>query len=455
MKNMFQSLHAAISFQCSSSSSVDTDSAAKKRRCNTYDAPFMQQSTSARDKNKAHSCFYCGHLQCKLKRHLLSQHSYEQRVAEMAGLQNNEQKNRIFEEIRARGDFKHNLRVISGKSTEQFIVKRGPRNPDYRDYLPCRHCLTFYSKTELWRHDCILKESELNEAVGKRLVRDSRMFLEELLDVANKKLESHDFQNDLVHQFFARMRDDAIRRAAKNDALIVCLAKRLLVNKGLREYSYIAERVRRIAELFLTLRGDSHCSSISDFLKAEHYDKVVSAVRQLCGFQLRQEETVIRCPGKALKYGNDVNKLTALQHGILLKNGGGNERKLEELKNFCKIMRWHFNEDVTKLALENMQLKKSKKTPNLPDTSDVVNLYSFVEASINKVLETESLQLSDYSNLVNLVMTKIIVFNRKRVGDIQNLTKKEYLEWVENSNKQVDHETLMELDELEQHISKR
>ncbi len=165
-----------------------------------------------------------------------------------------------------------------------------------------------------------------------------------------------------------------------------------------------------------------------------------------------QEETIIDTPGKSLKYGNDLIKLVAVYYATLLKKGAA-QQELDSLKNFSKIMKTHYNEDVTKRAMENMCLKKFKKPNNLPFTNDVVKLYNFVESSIDKLLQKSLATTSDYSKLVDLLMSKIVIFNRKRVGDVQSITKKEYIEWLERDDRKVEDESLTQLDDLEKHLS--
>jgi hypothetical protein len=368
--------------------------------------------------------------------------------------------NDIFNELKNKGDFLHNIRILKGEENGSIVVAHGPSDLDPNRYLPCKFCLKFYVSDDLWRHSCLksnLVEDE-DESDSKRAQSESKHFL----DVMLHSEEGESCGNDTkLYAFFARMWEGDVKTAAKTDSLILSLAKRLLARLTLREYAYISERIRRIALLLIELRHfkpQFASYSMQDFLRPCYYNVIISCIQELCGFNVSNTDITVATPGKALKYGNDLNKLCTTMHALLLKSEVETDQ-MTMLKNLMKLIESSYNEDVSSHASQNLNLAKHKKPQVIPLTEDVVIFSSYLDCEIerlNMACTNKIITAHQYSTLVEVTLCKLVIFNRKRVGDVDNFTTAEWKEWLGNGALQtVDNESLATMDALERKLAER
>ena len=66
------------------------------------------------------------------------------------------ERKRALDILRNEGDFLYNVDILKNGDKNGFglIVAKRPQAREHspKDYLPCKYCLRFYVKTELWRH---------------------------------------------------------------------------------------------------------------------------------------------------------------------------------------------------------------------------------------------------------------------------------------------------------------
>eukprot|EP00105_Crassostrea_gigas_P044477 XP_019928625.1 PREDICTED: uncharacterized protein LOC105342541 isoform X2 [Crassostrea gigas] len=112
------------------------------------------------DYQKLHACLYCGKRDLKISRHLLTHHQDESDVAKLPAVSKNRnstsqrRREKELDSLRNMGDFLYNVEQLQKKKGLPLIVARRPVGGKHTqsDYLPCKFCLRFYLKVELWRH---------------------------------------------------------------------------------------------------------------------------------------------------------------------------------------------------------------------------------------------------------------------------------------------------------------
>ena len=120
----------------------------------------MKGLSGKRVYDKLHFCLYCGKGYQRIARHIQNIHHDEDEVKCLKKL-NSKEKSLKLDELRGRGDFHKNMKVL--RTGDELVVWRRP-SPEMivkaTDYLPCEHCLIFVTKAELWRHrkKCPLKK---------------------------------------------------------------------------------------------------------------------------------------------------------------------------------------------------------------------------------------------------------------------------------------------------------
>lgn len=102
----------------------------------------------------------------------------------------------------------------------------------------------------------------------------------------------------------------------------------------------------------------------------------------------------------------------------------------QNVKNFKKLVEARWNTEISSIALKDMNEKRWKKPLLVPLISDVK---TFREEILNyaKQCEKEFLELKDdedtYKLLVHCSLSLLILFNRRRIGDVQYLKIDDYL----------------------------
>ena len=148
---------------------------------------------------------------------MLSVHKTEPQVAEvLAKPKGSSERALLLEKLRNLGNFKHNCDVLK-RGSGQLILWRAPSEPvEAGDYSPCEHCLGFFRKKELWRH-----ESKCKFSTGSKKRRKVIPRLQMLLPAAAT------CSDELRDNIFSSMIGDEITFVARNDGLIVAYAEKL------------------------------------------------------------------------------------------------------------------------------------------------------------------------------------------------------------------------------------
>jgi hypothetical protein len=123
---------------------------------NVYvEAPESSQNTKDPSRKiyvKPHYCIFCKGPQKQLIRHLILKHSCEKDVQEIEKCpKKSEQRNKLCNLIRNRGDFSHNIEVLKSEKGNLVVIRRPSSLFCPTHYYPCLSCFGFFSKHDIWR----------------------------------------------------------------------------------------------------------------------------------------------------------------------------------------------------------------------------------------------------------------------------------------------------------------
>ena len=129
----------------------------------------------------SHACFYCGSFDGKINRHLQLHHVNENDIIKLKFLDvktAKKERDYILDSLWFVGDFYYNAKVL--KCGGELIVCRRPGpgvKAVHTDYGPCKYCLWFYSKDDLWRQtkrypykNAARKDNHRNSQVHSQLI---------------------------------------------------------------------------------------------------------------------------------------------------------------------------------------------------------------------------------------------------------------------------------------------
>lgn len=235
------------------------------------------------------------------------------------------------------------------------------------------------------------------------------------------------------------MRGDEISFVAKKDLLIVHYGESYLKSqkRERKEYS-CSNKMRELARLLMTYRNNNNCSNISfkDLLHPENFDGVVSATRKLAGFDPLSK--TYKSPSIAIHMGTALKVISdELIHLILKRSPGfmtdSPEKSLEwrrNIKNFKKLVEARWNKEISSVANKDLNEKRWQKPLLVPLISDVKifreKTFAYAEECEKQLLENSDTD-DTYKLLVYCTLSLLILFNRRRIGDVQYLKISDYL----------------------------
>jgi hypothetical protein len=277
---------------------------------NVYvEAPESSQNTkdpSSKIYVKPHYCFFCKGPQKQLIRHLNLKHSCEKDVQEIEKCpKKSEQRNKLCNLIRNRGDFSHNIEVLKSEKGNLVVIRRPSSLFCPTHYYPCLSCFGFFSKNDIWRHLCAGERS--NQPEGS-LLRNSKVLL----------LSALDLHSPVLATVLADMREDKISGAVIMDPLIVKFMDIILIKNDNEKQHIVRQRGRELGRLLLHIRNsDENLNTVElrELQVPERFDLVVESVRDLA---TQGEHDTVSLP---LKLGHSIRKLISILDGESIRLG--------------------------------------------------------------------------------------------------------------------------------------
>ena len=377
--------------------------------------------------NKHQFCLYCDKGQLNLPRHLRSVHRKETDICYLVALKESGQEEKYKTElarIRNSGNFKHNIESLKQGKSDIVVVKRPTLKKKVKDFTPCPYCYGFYLKVELWRHTkkCVLKTES---AETRTTLAKSQLLLQSSI------LDSHDRQQMSLEmqQLLASMHDDEFRTLIIKDVLLVQLGETLLKKYGPSKKNDISQRLRQLARLKREcMKKSGKLLHYQDLLCGTHYDLVQNAATDLCGLKVTAEGTrTFNIPSLAIRLGHLLKKVSVIKQGYCLRRD--QQDGVQETESFLTLLRNEWTDAISSNALNTLKRRKDNQVERLPSTDDLMNLrkhmsQSFEERSTDLTLERS---YSNWRRLAVLVMARLIIFNKRRGGEVSRTLAASYV----------------------------
>lgn len=373
--------------------------------------------------DKIHICYFCSKSNQKMSRHLTQCHSNEIIVSKLMSLSklSTERRNGFIELAKA-GDFYHNIEVLRTNSGSLIVARRQPNMNDYRQYTPCPECLGFYIKKNLWVHmrhcNKLLETGLLNK---RDIQSSSSSFLSIFVSDSCPEFNSN---------IISRMTNDKISEICKSDKLILLFGIQLFQKFGTTQNELIRQEMRRLSRLVLHARSTSKLTTLEELITPTKFDLVITSVKEMCG-EIIPTDTLNRpafhVPSLALKLRQSLKKCVYILRAQHLKNN--RILKEREVKAFGTLIEMEWATKISSQACSTLNTRKMNKPDMLPLTEDLIKLMKFQSERI-KVL-SETLKNSNngqiWKSLAEVVLSRIILFNKRRSGEASKLLLKEYV----------------------------
>ncbi|XP_054865957.1 uncharacterized protein LOC118470098 isoform X2 [Amphiprion ocellaris] len=390
-----------------------TDSLSDVSVTKTAPAP---KGSSCTEKNY---CYVCKTPQSKIARHLKKHEKEEPAIAEVFLLpKNSKERKRLLEKLRNKGNYEHNQEVLAHNDGLLKVKRRSKQSKsslNTNNYVHCAYCKGMFVRKELWRHSrkCPSKTMSESEAVGKAKCLA-------LADIAESTCTQAISPG--VWKVLKNMRQDEVGSVVRNDFLILQLSQSLYNKHGSdpTKFEYMRQKVREMGRLLLTLRKEKSIFSFEDATKPKNFYKVIAAVRTIAGYD--EEKNCYRTPSLALKLGHSLKKIGDI---ILCRAiAAEDEQMIKAAERFTQLCTKEWAGLVSHTALASLSKSKFNKPSTLPFTEDVQRLHQYLEKKSADAVENlkEHTSPQSYGELARVTLTQIIIFNRRRAGEVSKMT---------------------------------
>lgn len=337
--------------------------------------------------------------------------------------------------IQKKGDFIYNSTYAEGPHS--ISVRRSKVT---QSYIPCPLCKGFYSRNNLRNHirlNCKFKSKQnLSETEfdleGRNVQVLSRSCLSDIHEKASKTLRE---------KIFPILKNDEVTKAIAHDELIIVYGNLLVMKYSTSQHHYkmIRNKLRHISRILLEMRKvNPNVTDAASIFDPEHFDTFIQAIYKLAGLH----------DGKfsAPSFGPTSVTLISQVGNVLQTEAIKKKDQLIEnnTQQFMKLLTTTANSLINKIAIENRTQNQRSKQVTLPKTEDVKKLFEYLESDLQMCIERLKLQFDIHSwvQLNKVTLIKIVIFNRKRPGDVE---KSQILEY--KNLQMVDEETMKKLND--------
>ncbi|XP_055082072.1 uncharacterized protein LOC129456738 isoform X1 [Periophthalmus magnuspinnatus] len=328
---------------------------------------------------------------------------------------------KMLNKLRNKGNYNHNTDVLS--SGDGLLKPRRTSKKKYnpKDYVHCMYCQALYLRRDLWRHvrKCSSKPVEANSEIGRTKI----LSLATMVDSALCQQVSPG-----VWKLLTAMKDDEITATVRSDFCILQLAQSFFNKHGQEptKYEYIRQKLREIGRLLLTLRKDFSIHTLEDAVRPANFQMVIQAVKKVSGFD--EEKHCYQTPSLALKLGHSLQKISDIIHCRALM--AEDSELVKSTQTFKTLYSTKWAEFVSHTALTTLNERHFNKPCTLPFTEDVQRLHKHLEKTAEEAFKNldKTSSPQSYGELCKATMANIILFNRRRGGEVSKMKLKGFLE---------------------------
>ncbi|KAJ8945471.1 hypothetical protein NQ314_009223 [Rhamnusium bicolor] len=311
--------------------------------------------------DKKDRCSFCNKDVTNFSRHLIRNHQVEESVIKILKCEKgSRERKQLIDILRKEGNFS----IFFENKTRPVQRPTSNSNKDYlpTDYLPCKYCKGLYLRTSLRRHakKCYLN----NEKLGTVRYASEGQTLLAFTESRKKFLNRLRLKTEVFHTMHA----DRISLIGKSDP-IICQYAEDYIRKHKRPHikNLVANKIRELGRLMIPLQDIYQINTILEALKPENYDKVVSAVRMISGYN--ETDKTFRAPSLALHFKTILLAVCSAAKTLIMKKDPiipvtNYEQVLKDIKKFCELVDYNWKFEMGSLALKDLTEKcttKSKK----------------------------------------------------------------------------------------------
>lgn len=343
-------------------------------------------------------CKYCSQAPKKYWQHVKRFHGDEEEVQRIEGIQNPAEK-------------RHKILEFSKEnfSTENHpFLRHGTKL--------CPHCKRELSSANLYKHVKVCWE--------RKLTLNTKL-LSSYADFERMKQVMPD-QSESLLKVLSKLRKDEVADLIKKDPLILefamHLVRRYWVNPT--QNAKIRSTLREIARFLILIKSkDSAIKELRDVYQPRFYSLFQSTIAEMAGYR----DNTMQKPSIALNLGPTLKEVS--ERLLIMSIAEGNTEVKNSVKDFQYIYKADYYVQLGKPAKHLLGKRKWDSCSLLPTSRDVEKLHIYLKEKINhytKVLEIK-FDYTSYIELTRHTLVQMIVFNRRRTGEIEKMLLENYL----------------------------
>ncbi|KAK4886196.1 hypothetical protein RN001_002467 [Aquatica leii] len=235
------------------------------------------------------------------------------------------------------------------------------------------------------------------------------------------------------------MRADDIALIAKKDDLIRRYGENYLKrHKRAQIVVTCSNKIRECAKLLKETRRRTNNNKLMffDIISTCYYDIIVASAKTIS----RYDDTLKKylAPSLAIHLATTLKQISDICSHLILKGAfkcNNIEEKLKDLKRFKQMVETQWNCDISSIALKDLAENKWNKPVKLPLTKDVVQLRHYLDQVANEnfyILQKQTFDRKAFRTLTEVSLILTILFNRRRIGDVQYVYVDSYLKDFES-----------------------
>ncbi|VDI46116.1 Hypothetical predicted protein [Mytilus galloprovincialis] len=386
-----------------------------------------------------HSCLFCGGM----RQHISSHMYVHKNIPKVKEILAKEKKD--FSKLRKQGDNKHNKKVVEEGKGELILSRRPESNAvvfDSSQYGPCINCYEWLLFKNMKRH---------LEACTMQTVTMSRRQIVIMSQVEAGVLSTKP-SNLMLNEVFPSMIIDKVSEVAKKDETIVALGeswlRRSIDNREKRRY-YTSQHMRLMGKMLLELRsleGEDE-KDFEYYLHPSRFDMLVGAALQCC-LPYMDDMEELKAPSNGIKIKYDLRRMITARWAITVKKDV-HSLCAKELKTCLELIKMEWGERITKLARSVLVRRSFQVKHDLPSPEDIRKLTSY----LIECLKAVDLKEENYSRIVQLSQTRILMYNKRRSGEVDAISLNSYASKTKDVD-DLDESLVGELSKVELHLLK-
>lgn len=190
-------------------------------------------------------------------------------------------------------------------------------------------------------------------------------------------------------------------------------------------------------------------------LCSEKFDTCIEGANSICGLNITNDgRREFKKPSLALRLGHLLGKMVAAKQGFCLRNN--NTEGLKEAERFGLLLQGEWTDTIATTAHNTLKRRKDQDIQILPVTEDLRLLRQYHKKEVRQNIDAlhESHSYLTWRRLAQLIMTRLIIFNKRRGGEVSKLLLKTYTDrpdWKKHTNDDI----LESMQGLERELLKR